>query len=109
MSRIDIDYINTKLIEKEDAPFKLSDLEYPEIITNGSYLLDGDGKPIGTKGDMYAKTIMDKILREGCYDENPRPVYETDGKKANTLSLNNKVLFQYDLSKGESPMITLRP
>lgn len=109
MNKIDIDYINTKLIEKEDAPFKLSDLEYPEIITNGSYLLDSNGKPIGTKGDMYAKTIMDKILREGCYDENPRPVYETDGKKANTLSLNNKVLFQYDLSKGESPMITLRP
>lgn len=109
MSKIDINYINTKLIEKGDSPLKLKDLDYPEIITDGSHLLNEHGQVIGTKGDMYAKVIMDKLLKEGCYDNDPRPKYESDGKPANTLSLNNKVLFQYDISKGESPMITLRP
>lgn len=109
MSKINIDYINTKLLEKGDTPLKLSEVSYQPIITNGRNLLDEHGNPIGTKGDMYAKIIMDKILTEGCYDENPRPVYESDGKPANTLSLNNGAFFQYDLSRGESPMLTLRP
>lgn len=109
MINIDVDYINTKLLEKGDSLFKLADLEYPSVKTDGVHLLDRDGKPVGTKGDMYAKVMMDKLLREGCYDINPRPKYETDGKPANTLSLNNPGLFTYDISKGESPMITLRP
>ena len=109
MSKINIDYINTKLLEKGDPPLKVSEVSYQPIRTNGRNLLDEHGNPIGTKGDMYAKIIMDKILTEGCYDENPRPVYESDGKPANTLSLNNGAFFQYDLSRGESPMLTLRP
>ncbi len=109
MKNIDVDYINTKLLEKGDSLFKLADLEYPCVKTDGVHLLDRDGKPVGTKGDMYAKVMMDKLLREGCYDINPRPKYETDFKPANTLSLNNPGLFTYDISKGESPMITLRP
>lgn len=109
MVSLDVRYINTKLLEKGDHPFKLADLEYPEVRTDGHHLLDNDGNPVGTKGDMYAKVMMDRLLREGCYDINPRPKYETDGKPANTLSLNNPGLFTYDISKGESPMITLRP
>ena len=109
MGKIDIDYINTTLLEKGDEPLKLKDLNYPDVVTNGSYLVDSNGNPIGTKGDMYTKVIMDKILTEGCYDKNVRPRYESDGKPANTLSLNNAVHISYDISKGESPMITLRP
>ena len=107
--KIDINYINTKLIEKNDQPLKAKDLWYKKFKTNGTYLLDDFGNPIGTKGDMYQKILLEKILLEGCYDENPRPVYETDLKKANTLSINNPFLLTYDLTKGESPMITLRP
>ncbi|MBQ8534562.1 MAG: hypothetical protein IJ463_02630 [Bacilli bacterium] len=110
-------------------------------------LVDKQGNPIGTKGDMYTKVIMDHILQNGCIDHDPRPHYEdkypgarydedkkvvitAEGKKvpisekdrvfikdgyievwvpAHTISVNNGVECTYDLSKGESPMITLRP
>ena len=61
----------------------------------------------GTKGDMYAKEIIKRILEEGCLDENPRPKYK-DGTPAHTLSVNHGMC-TYDLTKGESPLITLRP
>ncbi len=60
-----------------------------------------------TKGDMYAKKIIKRILEEGCLDKNPRPHY-SDGTPAHTLSVNHGMC-TYDLSKGESPLITLRP
>lgn len=60
-----------------------------------------------TKGDMYFREITQRILDEGCLDENPRPKY-ADGTPAHTLSVNH-VMCTYDLSKGESPFITLRP
>ena len=61
----------------------------------------------GTKGDMYTKEILKRILDEGCLDKNPRPHY-ADGVPAHTLSVNHGIC-TYDLSKGESPLITLRP
>ncbi len=61
----------------------------------------------GTKGDQYTKQILRKILREGCLDKNPRPHY-ADGTPAHTLSINHG-LCTYDLTKGEFPLITLRP
>lgn len=61
----------------------------------------------GTKGDMYTKEILQRILDEGCMDINPRPHYE-DGAPAHTLSVNHGIC-TYDLTKGESPLITLRP
>lgn len=98
-----------------------------------------------TKGDLYHKEILQKILDEGYMDENPRPHYEDEvmvtetqngqivtdinGNKidlcetqtlvkkngkwyvytpAHTLSVNH-VVQQYDLSKGEFPIETLRP
>lgn len=64
MVSLDVRYINTKLLEKGDYPFKLADLEYPEVRTDGHHLLDNDGNPVGTKGDMYAKVMMDRLLRE---------------------------------------------
>ncbi len=61
-----------------------------------------------TKGDMYTKQIFERILKEGCLDENPRPHYE-DGTPAHTLSVNHGMC-TYDLTGGgESPLITLRP
>ena len=61
----------------------------------------------GTKGDMYTKEILNRILDEGCLDKNPRPHY-SDGTPAHTLSVNHGMC-TYDLTKGESPLITLRP
>lgn len=60
-----------------------------------------------TKGDQYTKEIFQRILDEGCLDENPRPHY-SDGTPAHTLSVNHGMC-TYDLTKNESPLITLRP
>lgn len=60
-----------------------------------------------TKGDKYTKEILQRILDEGCLDKEPRPHY-ADGTPAHTLSVNHGMC-TYDLTKGESPLITLRP
>ena len=60
-----------------------------------------------TKGDKYQKEILQRILEDGYLDENPRPHY-ADGTPAHTYSINH-VMTQYDLSKGECPILTLRP
>lgn len=57
--------------------------------------------------DLNHKTILKRILDEGFRDENPRPRY-ADGAPAHTLSVNH-VVTRYDLSRGECPIITLRP
>ena len=59
------------------------------------------------KAEQYHKEILRRILEEGFLDENPRPHY-ADGTPAHTLSVNH-VMTQYDLSKGECPIIPLRP
>lgn len=59
-----------------------------------------------TKGDVYTKEILKRILDEGCLDQNPRPHYK-DGTPAYTLSVNHGMC-TYDLTRGESPLITLR-
>ena len=60
-----------------------------------------------TTGDAYTKQIISRILEEGTLDVDPRPHY-SDGTPAHTLSVNHGMC-TYDLSKGESPLITLRP
>ena len=60
-----------------------------------------------TKGDLYTKEILKRILEEGCLDKNPRPKY-SDGTPAHTISVNHGMC-TYDLLKGETPLITLRP
>lgn len=60
-----------------------------------------------TKADVYMKRDIQNILDNGYKDENPRPKYK-DGTPAHTYSVNH-VLRQYDLSKGEFPILTLRP
>lgn len=59
------------------------------------------------RADEMFKDIARRILDEGCLDTNPRPHY-SDGTPAHTLSINH-VIQSYDLSKGELPLITLRP
>lgn len=59
------------------------------------------------KADFYMCEDIEHILKNGYLDENPRPKYE-DGTPAHTLSVNH-VTRKYDLSKGEFPILTLRP
>ena len=60
-----------------------------------------------TKTDTYMRMDIEHILANGYKDINPRPKYE-DGTPAHTYSVNH-VLRQYDLSKDEFPICTLRP
>ena len=84
MKKVDINYINKKLIEENCSPIKLQKESYPEVLSNGSKLLDLNGNPIGTKGDLYTKELLDRILQEGTMDINRRPHYD-NGEKAHTF------------------------
>ena len=58
------------------------------------------------KADKYYIENLNKILEEGSWDENPRPKWE-DGTPAHTKFITG-VFEEYDLSKGEFPITTLR-
>lgn len=60
-----------------------------------------------TKADKYMYDMIKRILAEGTKDVNPRPKY-ADGTPAHTIFVNH-TFRQYDLSKGEFPICTLRP
>lgn len=60
-----------------------------------------------SKADYYFLKNLKDILNKGTYDENPRPKYE-DGTPAHTKFIT-QVFEEYDLSKGEYPIISLRP
>lgn len=60
-----------------------------------------------TLADCYHKNMLKRIFLEGCLDHNPRPHY-SDGVPAHTISVNG-AMHQYDLSKSQLPIITLRP
>lgn len=147
MAKFDLNRLNAEKIKLGEQSLKLKKTTYKKPKIKNGMLVDKDGNPIGTKGDMYTKFIMDKILKEGCLDHNPRPHYEDryenakydkenhtvitkDNKKikltekdkviekedyievwvpAHTISVNQEIECTYDLSKGETPMITLRP
>lgn len=59
------------------------------------------------KADKYTKETINNILRYGFEDVNPRPHYK-DGTPAHTISINH-VIHQYDISKNEFPITSLRP
>ena len=109
MKTVDIEYINYNLVKRGCPKITLVKDTYPEIKVNkeGTSLIDDNGNNIGTKGDMYQKLILDRILQEGCLDDNPRPHW-LDGTPAHSLSVNHGMT-TYDLSKGEFPVTTLRP
>jgi len=60
-----------------------------------------------TIGDHYHKEMLRRIFKYGHLDHNPRPHY-SDGTPAHTISINGS-MHQYDLSKNQLPIITLRP
>lgn len=108
MKNLDLNRINLRKLQLGEKPLVLKRTDYPEPIIKDGYLVDINGNRIGTKGDMYAKAMMDRIMQEGTLDNSPRPHY-ADGEPAHTLSINGGGVMTYDLSKGESPLITLRP
>lgn len=60
-----------------------------------------------TKADRYMRAAIKNIMNYGYKDVNPRPKY-ADGTPAHTFSVNH-TFRQYDLSKNEFPICTLRP
>ena len=60
-----------------------------------------------TKADTIFKTNIKRILTEGVFSENARPRYK-DGTVANSKYITG-AFAEYDLSKGEFPITTLRP
>lgn len=147
MKEFNLNRVNCKKISLGESPLVLVKKTYQDLEIKDGYLVNDEGYKIGTKGDMYTKVIIDKILQEGCLDHNPRPQYKdfyeaakysekyhaiikNDGNiitlnskdkvitrnngvevlsPAHTLSVNEGIECTYDLSQGESPMITLRP
>ena len=60
-----------------------------------------------TKADTIFKENIRKILTEGVFSENARPRYK-NGTVANSKYITGSFA-EYDLSKGEFPITTLRP
>jgi thymidylate synthase len=58
------------------------------------------------KADKYYIDNLNKIINEGTWDENPRPKYK-DGVFAHSKFITG-VFEEYDISKGEYPITTLR-
>jgi thymidylate synthase len=58
------------------------------------------------KADIYYKRNLTEILKFGYKDENPRPRYK-DAVPAHSLFITG-VFEEYDISKGEFPITTLR-
>ena len=58
------------------------------------------------KADKYYIENINKILTEGSWDENPRPKWK-DGTPAHSKFITG-VFEEYDISKGEFPITTLR-
>ena len=58
------------------------------------------------KSDKYYIQNLQKIMSEGSWDENPRPKY-SDGTPAHSKFIT-QVFEEYNISKGEFPITTLR-
>jgi thymidylate synthase len=58
------------------------------------------------KADIYYRENLKRILKENNIDRNPRPKYK-DGTDAHCL-FTTQVFEEYDISKGEFPITTLR-
>jgi len=58
------------------------------------------------KADSYYIENLNRIISEGSFDENPRPKWQ-DGTPAHSKFITG-VFEEYDISKGEFPITTLR-
>lgn len=61
-----------------------------------------------TIADLIYKKNITRILTEGSWDEDPRPRYKSDGEPAYSKFIT-QVFEEYDISKGEFPLTSLRP
>ena len=59
------------------------------------------------KADVQFKEAIQKILNDGVWDKNPRPVW-SDGTPAHSKFLTQYVE-RYDISKNEFPITTIKP
>ena len=59
------------------------------------------------KADVQFKKAITKILNDGVWDKNPRPVW-SDGTPAHSKFLTQYVE-RYDISKNEFPITTIKP
>ena len=59
------------------------------------------------KGEKYLLEMIKRVDEEGFLDENPRPVYESDGTPAHSIAISQMVM-EYDISKGEFPITETR-
>ncbi len=59
------------------------------------------------KADVQFKKAIQKILNDGVWDKNPRPVW-SDGTPAHSKFLTQYVE-RYDISKNEFPITTIKP
>ena len=62
---------------------------------------------IMNKADKYYIQNITKIMSEGSWDENPRPKYKDETPAYSKFI--TQVWEEYDISKGEFPITTLRP
>lgn len=62
---------------------------------------------IMNKADKYYIQNITKIISEGSWDENPRPKYKDETPAYSKFI--TQVWEEYDISKGEFPITTLRP
>ena len=67
--------VNEVKAKLEEKPLDIPTTEYNGILIKDNRLVDTNGNYIGTKGDMYQKRTLDKILQEGCLDRNPKGYY----------------------------------
>ena len=95
-----------------EPPIELDKLEFEKPFIENDRLVDKDThKVIGTKGDMYTKQILYKVLTEGCMDHDPRPRYFDEYKNASykryilTEDGNRFVLDDDDIVKEEEGKI----
>ena len=61
---------------------------------------------MSNKADKYLKETITEILEEGQWDKEPRTKW-ADNTPAHSKFVTQKV-YQYDISKGEFPINTLR-
>jgi hypothetical protein len=76
MQEFNLERLNNKRERMGYHKIELSRTSYRKPIIVNDRLVDANGNPIGTKGDMFFKKTLDYILQDGCMDNYPRPVYK---------------------------------
>ena len=103
MKNFNVDRMNLAKLELGESKLHLVRKDYPDLKIRNGYLVDGEGNPVGTKGDMYQKKIMDYILQNGTFDFHPRPHY-VDFYEGAVYDSSNRVLYTKDFEKIEIGM-----